>query len=100
MCNPHMTEWAGPWGVSFAANLTPDEVTGIGAWTPEVFIKAMRTGKHMGSGRPILPPMPWPGIGKMSDDDLRAIFAYLHTLKPVNNQVPLPVAPPTPASKQ
>jgi hypothetical protein len=55
--NTELTAWVGPWGVSFAANLTPD-VTGLVSWTPENFIQAMRTGKHAGVGRPILPPMP------------------------------------------
>ena len=88
-----MTAWAGPWGISYAANLTPDEETGVGAWTPEVFVKAMRTGKMMGAGRPILPPMPWPWTGKLSDDDLRAIFAYLQSIPPIHNQVPEPTPP-------
>ncbi len=90
------TAWAGPWGVSFTANLTPDQVTGTGAWTPEVFIKAMRTGKHMWAGRQILPPMPWYNLAKLSDDDLTAMFAYLQSLKPIANQVPLPIPPATP----
>jgi mono/diheme cytochrome c family protein len=93
-----MTAWGGPWGVSFTANLTPDQVTGTGAWTPEVFIQTMRTGKHMGAGRAILPPMPWYNLAKLKDDDLRAIFAYLQSLKPISNQVPLPI-PPAPAPK-
>lgn len=91
--NLDATAWAGPWGVSFATNLTPDQVTGTGAWTPDVFIKAMRSGKHLGSGRAILPPMPWPGIGRMTDDDLLAIFAYMHSLPPVSNMVPQPLPP-------
>lgn len=93
-----MTSWGGPWGISFTANLTPDQVTGTGAWTPEVFIKAMRTGKHMGSGRDILPPMPWYNLAKLSDEDLRAMFAYLQSLPPIQNQVPLPT-PPTASMK-
>lgn len=93
LTNPDMTAWAGPWGVSFAANLTPDNVTGIGAWTETAFIKAMRTGKHLGAGRPILAPMPWQNIGKCSDDDLGAIFAYLMSIKPISNQVPQPLSP-------
>jgi mono/diheme cytochrome c family protein len=87
-----LTAWAGPWGVSFTANLTPDN-TGLAPWTPEQFIQTMRTGKHLGTGRPILPPMPWYDIGKLTDDDLRAVFAYLRTLKPVQNPVPAPVPP-------
>jgi hypothetical protein len=92
-CNGHMTAWVGPWGVSYAVNLTPHPVTGTGSWTPEAFIKAMRTGKHLGAGRLILPPMPWQGIGKMTDGDLRAMFAYLQSLKPIDNQVPQPSPP-------
>ena len=87
-----LTAWAGPWGVSFAANLTPDE-TGLGGWNEELFIKTMRTGKHLGVGRDLLPPMPWYDIAALTDDDLKAVFAYLRTLKPVKNTVPPPVPP-------
>jgi len=87
------TAWAGPWGVSFARNLTPDVATGLGSWTPDIFIKAMRTGKDMGEGRAILPPMPWPSFGQMSDADLKAIFAYLKSLPPIANAVPDPISP-------
>ena len=93
MCNHNMTAWTGPWGVSFAANLTPDEFTGTGAWKEETFIAAMRSGKHMGAGRPILPPMPWFNYAKASDEDLGAIFAYLKSLKPIENMVPPPIPP-------
>ena len=92
LSNGDGTAWAGPWGTSFAANLTPHE-TGLAAWTPELFIQAMRTGKHMGTGRAVLPPMPWQDYGQMTDDDLRAVFAYLRSLKPVANAVPAPVPP-------
>jgi len=88
------TAFAGPWGVSFAPNLTPDEGTGLGAWTPEIFVNAMRTGKHWGQSRPILPPMPWPNLAKMTDEDLDAIFAYLQSIPPVVNQAPDPLPPP------
>jgi mono/diheme cytochrome c family protein len=96
------TAFAGPWGVSFAFNLTPDENTGLGIWTEEMFIAALRTGKHMGQARPIAPPMPWPAYGQLTDDDLKAVFAYLRTIPPVVNRVPEyqpPAAPPAqPAS--
>lgn len=87
-----LTVWVGPWGVSYAANLTPD-VTGLGSWTPEAFIQTMRTGKHLGVGRPILPPMPWFNYGRMTDEDLRAVFAYLKSLPPISNSVPAPLPP-------
>ncbi len=85
-----VTAAIGPWGASFAANLTPDNETGIGTWQPEMFINALRTGKHLGAGRPILPPMPWEMIGKLTDEDLQAMFAYLKSIPPVKNRVPDP----------
>lgn len=97
LATPDLTAWAGPWGVSFSANLTPDP-SGLGNWRAEEFIQTMRTGKHRGIGRQILPPMPWFDIGKLTDEDLRAIFAYLHTLKPVSNRVPVPLPPEQPAA--
>ena len=87
------TGWAGPWGMSFAFNLTPDKQTGTGAWTQDIFIKAMRTGKHMGAGRDILPPMPWPSLARATDEDLASIFSYLQSLPPIQNQVPIPIPP-------
>jgi hypothetical protein len=90
---PDLTTWAGPWGVSFTRNLTPDKETGIGSWTEAMFIKALRTGKDMGEGRPILPPMPWEPIGKSTDADLKAIFAYLQSLPPIHNPIHDPIPP-------
>jgi Cytochrome c len=87
------TGWVGPWGITYTQNLTPDAETGLGAWTPELFIKALRTGKHMGVGRPILPPMPWQFIGQLKDQDLKDIFAYLHSIPAIHNKVPDPVPP-------
>lgn len=91
--NSDQTAWAGPWGVSFSRNLTPDEDTGIGSWSEETFVKAIRTGRHMGVSRAILPPMPWEAIGHLTDSDLRAIYAYLRTIPPIHNPTPDPVAP-------
>jgi len=93
------TAWSGPWGISFTANLTPDQNTGLGVWTEEMFVMAIREGKHMGKGRPILPPMPWPVFRNLNDDDLKGIFAFLRTLPPVTNHVPDPIiAPPPPGA--
>ena len=89
-----MTDATGPWGTSFAANLTPDG-TSIGNWTEEQFIKAIREGKYKGldGSRPLLPPMPWTVYKNLSDDDLTSIFSYLMSLPPVNNIVPAPIPP-------
>jgi hypothetical protein len=98
LTNPMLTAWAGPWGVSFGINLTPDVETGIGEWTEEAFVASMRTGKHQGqpNGRDILPPMPWQNLAQASDRDLKALWAYLRTIPPVKNQVPLPAPPAAP----
>lgn len=91
------TEWAGPWGLVFSRNITPDPDTGIGKWTEEIFIETMRSGRHIDLKRDILPPMPWQDYRELGDGDLKAIFAYLMTLPPVRNAVPKPV--PMPAKK-
>lgn len=89
-----LTVGVGPWGISYAQNLTPHE-TGIKGWSLEVFVKAMRTGKHMGveQGRPIMPPMPWVNLAQATDEDLKALYMYLQSLPPVNNKVPDPKSP-------
>jgi len=69
------TAWSGPWGVSYSANLTPDENTGIGSWSEDTFVRALRTGRHMGASRPILPPMPWGAFRNLTDEDLQSIHA-------------------------
>jgi hypothetical protein len=99
---PDLTAWAGPWGISYAANLTPDQNTGLGIWTEDMFINAIRLGKHMGQSRPILPPMPVHIFKNMNDDDLKSIWAFLRTLTPITNHVPDPVIndPPPPAPAQ
>jgi mono/diheme cytochrome c family protein len=88
------TAFAGPWGVSFAANLTPDPETGLGKWTLDTFMQTIRTQRHEGKGRPLLPPMPAPVYAQLTDEDLSAVFAYLQSLPPVKNRVPAPVDPP------
>ena len=100
-----LTAWVGPWGTSFTRNLTPDVETGLGSWNEAMFIKTLRTGKHMGEGRNILPPMPWQNYGQLKESDLKDIFAYLQSLKPISNAVPDPIAPsgdriPTPVKPQ
>ncbi|HET9769132.1 MAG TPA: diheme cytochrome c-553, partial [Thermoanaerobaculia bacterium] len=87
------TAWSGAWGVSFTANLTPDVNTGLGTWSEDMFIKTLRTGRHWGQSRPILPPMPWFNYGKMEQEDLAAIFAYLQSIPPIRNRVPVPLPP-------
>lgn len=92
--NEDLTSSVGPWGASFTANLTSDP-TGIGSWTEENFINAIRHGKYKGNmnGRDLLPPMPWFVYKNLNDDDLKAILAFLKSTKPVHNVVPSPIPP-------
>lgn len=87
------TAYSGPWGLSFAANLTPDMETGLGRWSEDDFVQTIRTGRHLGRGRPVLPPMPIAVYSQMTDDDLKAVFAYLKSLPAIRNKVPEPLAP-------
>ena len=87
------TAWSGPWGISFTANLTPDEETGLGKWTLRMFTDTIRTGRHKGRGRPVLPPMPIQMYKHYTDEDLAAIFSYLRSIPAVKNRVPEPLSP-------
>ena len=95
VAGPDITSFAGPWGVSFAANLTPDTTTGIGNWSEATFINTLRTGKHLGleGGRPILPPMPFPNFKRLTDEDFRSIYSFLQSIPPIKNKVHEPIAP-------
>jgi len=73
----------------YSANITPDKETGIGAWTDAQIITAIREGRTR-EGRINFPPMPVPTYNAMSDDDVKAIVAFLRSVKPVRNQVPEP----------
>jgi hypothetical protein len=88
-----LTSFRMPWGILYSRNLTPDK-SGIGEWTEAQFIKTLRTGRHQGEGRALMPPMPWPNAAAMSDEDLKAVFAYLKSIKPIQNTVPEPKVPP------
>lgn len=94
-----LTAWSGPWGISYAVNLTPDENTGLGIWTEEMFLTALKTGRHMGVSRPILPPMPWQVYAFTSDSDIKALYAYLRSIPAIKNRVPDAVIAEPPAAK-
>ena len=91
------TAYAGPWGISYTANLTPDAETGIGKWTLRNFMDTIRSGRHLGRGREVLPPMPVQVYKNWTDGDFEAVFAYLRTVPPIKNAVPEPT-PPAPAA--
>lgn len=88
--------WKGPWGVSYPRNLTPDAATGIGGWSEEQIVAAVRTGIRP-DGRQLLPPMPWPDFAALTDEDAYSVARYLKSLPAVSHQVPEPVPPGKPA---
>ena len=97
---PYMTEFQGPWGKTYAMNLTPDVNTGIGIWTEDMFIRAIREGRHMGQSRPIMPPMPWTVYRNLNDEDLKSVYAFLRTIPAVHNRVPEYEPPCEPEEKK
>lgn len=94
LMSPDLTAAAGPWGVSYAANITSDE-TGIGNWSHEQFKRALTEGKAKGleNGRDLLPPMPWQNYTEMEDEDIKALYHYLQSTPAVENLVPQPIGP-------
>jgi mono/diheme cytochrome c family protein len=82
-------------GIVYGPNLTPDP-TGLGGWTPDQIVAAIRTGATP-DGRGLVPVMPWPNLAALTDEDAYAIAAYLQTLDPVSNDVPGPIPPGDPA---
>lgn len=84
--------WGGPWGVSYAANLTPDKETGMGTWSAKQIVTAIRTGVRP-DGTVLQPPMPWQNLNLLTDEDAYAIAAYLQSIPPVSHKVPEKVAP-------
>ncbi|MBX3241883.1 MAG: diheme cytochrome c-553 [Chitinophagaceae bacterium] len=92
LMSPDLTAAAGPWGITYAANITSDS-TGIGSWTEEQFKKSVKEGKSKGleGTRPLLPPMPWQNFARLTDLDLKSIYTFLMSTNPVKNVVPQPI---------
>ncbi|WP_321793784.1 cytochrome c [Burkholderia pyrrocinia] len=79
-------EMATPMGAIFATNITPDKETGIGSYTLADFDRALRHGVARGGHR-LYPAMPYPSYSKLSDGDVRALYAYfLHGVQPVREE--------------
>jgi mono/diheme cytochrome c family protein len=76
-------------GTFYGRNLTPDNETGLGAWTRAQIVTALRTGRRP-DGRELAPIMPWRAFASLTKADAYAIAAFLKSLPPVNNPVPGP----------
>lgn len=79
-------------GVFWPPNLTPHPDAGLGRWSEADIITALRTGKRP-DGRQLSPAMPWPAYAGLSDDDARAVVAFLKSLPASDNKVPSPTRP-------
>ncbi len=73
----------GPFGTVYATNITPDPKTGIGGWTDEQIIEAIRAGRRP-NGERLIPVHPFTTFNGMAAEDLKALAVYLRTLPPVN----------------
>lgn len=88
---------ASPIGTLYSSNITPDPKTGIGGYSLDDFDRALRHG-IAANGKSLYPAMPYPAYARISDDDLRALYAYfMHGVQPVNevnrlNDVPWPLS--------
>lgn len=83
---------ATPFGTFYSPNITPDEETGIGKWTEKDFIRALKEGRDP-NGRNYFPVFPYVYFSKISDDDARALFAFLKSIPPIkkkNKPFPFP----------
>jgi mono/diheme cytochrome c family protein len=87
--------WTGPWGTTYARNLTPDLETGLGYYNEKEIVLALRSGKRL-DGKPMLPPMPWQNIASLSEADMHALVAYLQCLPPVEHKSPETLPPGQP----
>jgi mono/diheme cytochrome c family protein len=77
-------------GYFWGPNLTPDNDTGLGKWSEEEIVTALRTGKRP-DGRVLAPVMPWQNLANLTDDDVHAIAAYLKSQAPISNKVAGPL---------
>jgi mono/diheme cytochrome c family protein len=84
--------WTGPWGTSYARNLTPDPETGLGNWSEDDIAHALQTGKRA-DGTDLLPPMPWPNFAVFTPRDVKSVAMYLKSLPPVHHVVPTALPP-------
>jgi mono/diheme cytochrome c family protein len=76
-----------PFGIIYGTNITPDQKTGIGTWSLEAFVRAMREGVAR-NGSHLFPAFPYYAYTKLTDDDVKALYAYLMTRPPTDATVP------------
>jgi hypothetical protein len=91
---PQVAGFPGPKGARFyPKNLTPDPETGMGKWTEEQFVKALKEGVRPDGTKYPRSQMEWEFYGNMTEADIRAMYRYLRTIKPIKNKVPDNIPP-------
>ena len=79
-------------GVFYPPNLTSDPATGLGGWTAAQIVDAVRSGVRP-DGRELAPIMPWPSYAALSDEDAKALAAFLKSLPAIAHKAPGPFGP-------
>jgi mono/diheme cytochrome c family protein len=91
---PQVAGFPGPRGARFyAANLTPDPETGLGRWSEEQFVRTFKHGVRPDGTKYATSPMEWNIYANMKEEDVRAIYRYLRTIKAIPNKVPANIPP-------
>ena len=83
---------ATPFGTVYSTNITPDEATGVGGWSEEAFVRAVREGVSQ-DGHHLYPVFPYDHMTKMREDDIKAVYAFIMTRRPANASAPANALP-------
>ncbi len=91
---PQVAGFPGPRGARYyPKNLTPDADTGIGKWTEDLFVRAFKDGIRPDGTQYDKSEMQWKRYKNMKEEDIRAVYRYLRSIKPIKNKVPKNVPP-------
>jgi mono/diheme cytochrome c family protein len=91
---PQIAGFPGPRGARvYAKNITPDPETGIGSWTEDQFVQTFKHGIRPDGTKYVISPMEWNIYANMKEDDVRAMYRYLRTVKPISNRAPANIPP-------
>jgi mono/diheme cytochrome c family protein len=91
---PQVAGFPGPRGSRvYAKNITPDPETGIGRWTEDQFVQTFKTGVSPDGVKYRVSPMEWNIYANMKEEDVRAMYRYLRTIKPISNKAPANIPP-------
>jgi len=76
-----------PFGTIYSTNITPDPETGIGRWSEQAFVRALRSGVDR-EGRHLYPAFPYDHFTRVSDDDAKALYTFFMSIDPVRSSAP------------